>query len=54
MCMKATCGTCGKTTWFGCGKHISSVLDNISPEDWCTCEPKVSVDGKEYPPKGQV
>ncbi|KAI2472213.1 hypothetical protein F4781DRAFT_33665 [Annulohypoxylon bovei var. microspora] len=54
MCMKATCGTCGKTTWFGCGNHIPSVLDNISSQDWCTCEPKVSVDGKEYPPKGQV
>ncbi|KAI1776498.1 hypothetical protein F4818DRAFT_351168 [Hypoxylon cercidicola] len=51
MCMKATCKTCGKTTWFGCGSHIPSVLDQVSADDWCTCEPKVEVNGTKYPPK---
>ncbi|KAI0829979.1 hypothetical protein F5Y06DRAFT_282506 [Hypoxylon sp. FL0890] len=54
MCMKATCGTCGKATWFGCGNHISTVLDQIPSQDLCTCQPKVVVNGKEYPPKGQA
>ncbi|KAI0009110.1 peptidase [Xylariaceae sp. FL0662B] len=43
----------GKTTWFGCGNHIPAVLDNIPTEEWCTCEPKVEVNGKEYPPKNK-
>ncbi|KAI2622908.1 hypothetical protein GGS26DRAFT_593756 [Hypomontagnella submonticulosa] len=50
MCRKVTCGTCDKTTWVGCGQHIPSVMDNVAPEDWCICKPKVEVDGKEYPP----
>jgi hypothetical protein len=25
-------------------------LSGVPEEDWCTCEPKVTVDGKEYPP----
>ncbi|ORY62270.1 uncharacterized protein BCR38DRAFT_486543 [Pseudomassariella vexata] len=40
-----------KSTWFGCGKHIPSVLDQLPVENWCTCEPKFEVDGKKYPPK---
>ncbi|KAI1767661.1 hypothetical protein GGR53DRAFT_83082 [Hypoxylon sp. FL1150] len=51
MCMKATCKTCGKTTWFGCGSHIPSVLDHVSADEWCICEPKVEVNGTKYPPK---
>ncbi|EKD20676.1 hypothetical protein MBM_01358 [Drepanopeziza brunnea f. sp. 'multigermtubi' MB_m1] len=52
MCMKATCTTCQKATWWGCGSHIPSVMDAIPAAERCTCEPKVKVDGKEYPPKG--
>jgi hypothetical protein len=51
MCMKATCSSCGKTTWYGCGEHIGSVLDNVAADQWCTCEPKVEKNGKTYPPK---
>ncbi|KAI0136303.1 hypothetical protein BJ170DRAFT_6267 [Xylariales sp. AK1849] len=53
MCMKVTCNNCSKATWFGCGAHIPSVLDNISTDQWCTCEPKVEKDGKKYPPKAK-
>ncbi|KAI1642937.1 uncharacterized protein F4817DRAFT_351547 [Daldinia loculata] len=45
-----TCLSLDKTTWVGCGSHISSVLDNIPPQDWCVCEPKVEVNDKKYPP----
>lgn len=51
MCMKATCSSCNKTTWFGCGNHIPSVMDSIPTDSWCTCDPKVEVGEKKYPPK---
>ncbi|PWY86747.1 hypothetical protein BO70DRAFT_333163 [Aspergillus heteromorphus CBS 117.55] len=51
MCMKAICSTCKKTSWYGCGLHIPSVMDRIPDAERCTCEPKVERDGKEYPPK---
>jgi hypothetical protein len=40
-----------KATWWGCGNHISSVMDSIPEEERCTCGPKVEFQGKEYPPK---
>jgi positive regulator of sigma E activity len=49
--MKVTCGSCNKATWYGCGSHIPSVMDNIKEDEWCTCEPKVEVGSKKYPPK---
>ncbi|TVY27913.1 hypothetical protein LHYA1_G003012, partial [Lachnellula hyalina] len=51
MCRKATCATCQKSTWFGCGSHVPSVMDSISEDERCICEPKVEKDGKTYPPK---
>ncbi len=27
------------------------VMDDIPQSEWCTCNPKTEVDGKEYPPK---
>ncbi|WZH44677.1 hypothetical protein QYS62_005703 [Fusarium acuminatum] len=50
MCKKATCGTCNKTSWWGCGSHIQSVLDSIPEAERCSCEPKVEVGGVSYPP----
>lgn len=50
MCKKATCGTCSKASWWGCGAHIQTVLDSVPAEDRCVCEPKVDVGGKSYPP----
>jgi hypothetical protein len=41
----------GKTSWFGCGNHIPGVLDSVPADQLCTCEPKVEVEGKKYPPK---
>jgi hypothetical protein len=41
-----------KTTWFGCGEHIPSVLGSVPEEQLCSCSPKVEKEGKEYPPKG--
>jgi len=41
----------GKTSWWGCGSHIPSVMDSIPETDRCTCTPTTTVNGKEYPPK---
>ncbi|KAJ5090588.1 hypothetical protein N7532_009272 [Penicillium argentinense] len=53
MCMKAQCSTCNKTTWWGCGSHIPSVMDAIPADQWCSCEPQVEKEGKKYPPRLQ-
>ncbi|KAI6772284.1 hypothetical protein HG530_003242 [Fusarium avenaceum] len=39
-----------KTSWWGCGSHIQSVLDSIPEAERCSCEPKVEVGGVSYPP----
>jgi len=41
----------GKKSWWGCGKHIPTIMDVIPEQDRCTCEPKVEVNGNKYPPK---
>ncbi|KAF1963416.1 hypothetical protein CC80DRAFT_381394, partial [Byssothecium circinans] len=52
MCRRAVCESCEKTTWWGCGNHIPSVMDGVPHDQWCTCTPKVQKAGHEYPPKG--
>ena len=42
-----------KSSWWGCGDHVPSVMDPISEGDRCTCEPKVEKGGKMYPPKAE-
>ncbi|KXL44822.1 hypothetical protein M433DRAFT_58407 [Acidomyces richmondensis BFW] len=49
MCMKTSCGTCHKATWWGCGEHVPSIMDPIPESDRCTCDPKVEKGGKKYP-----
>ncbi len=35
MCYAIKCKVCGKTTWSGCGLHISSVKQNVPEDQWC-------------------
>ena len=35
MCRAATCRTCGKTTWAGCGQHVQSVRKTVPASQWC-------------------
>lgn len=35
MCRKVNCGNCKKPTWAGCGLHIESALQGVSPDDRC-------------------
>jgi hypothetical protein len=35
MCRRATCKTCGKTTWAGCGQHVNQVMATVPEGDRC-------------------
>lgn len=35
MCSPTKCRVCGKTTWTGCGQHISSVKATVPAGQWC-------------------
>jgi len=39
-----------KSSWWGCGSHVQSVMDPLPKDTWCTCEPKTEVGGTKYPP----
>ncbi|TQL57177.1 hypothetical protein FB461_2298 [Rarobacter faecitabidus] len=36
MCHPATCRTCGKTTWSGCGQHVDSVMRDVPKDQRCS------------------
>ena len=35
MCRAVTCKKCGKTTWAGCGQHVSQVLAGVPQAQRC-------------------
>jgi hypothetical protein len=35
MCSPATCPTCGKATWTGCGNHIEQALAGVPQNKRC-------------------
>ncbi len=37
MCYPATCPSCRKTTWAGCGQHADTVMRSVAASDRCTC-----------------
>ncbi|KAF7051988.1 hypothetical protein CFC21_060159 [Triticum aestivum] len=47
MCYQVKCGTCGKSTWAGCGRHVASVHRQIPEGQHCACRdwPGVSAAG---------
>ncbi|MGH6656685.1 MAG: hypothetical protein ACRDVE_15955 [Actinocrinis sp.] len=40
MCQRATCKTCGKATYRGCGMHIEQVLAGVPRTQRCSCPPR--------------
>ncbi|KAH8673997.1 hypothetical protein BX600DRAFT_456766 [Xylariales sp. PMI_506] len=54
MCYGATCPTCSRRSWRGCGSHIPAALSSYPEDDWCICEPRVVVDGVPYPPAAKL
>ncbi|GAA1967637.1 hypothetical protein [Catenulispora subtropica] len=37
MCRRATCKTCGKATYRGCGMHVEQVLAGVPGSERCDC-----------------
>jgi hypothetical protein len=35
MCQRATCRTCGKATYRGCGMHVEQVLAGVPKSERC-------------------
>ena len=45
MCRAVRCKTCRKTTWSGCGQHVSQVLAGVPRSDRCPGHPKPDTTG---------
>ncbi|KAK3149739.1 hypothetical protein QOZ80_3AG0221970 [Eleusine coracana subsp. coracana] len=56
MCFQVKCGTCGKSTWAGCGRHVASVHAQIPEGQHCACRdwPGVVVPAAEKKKAGQA
>jgi len=37
MCRPATCRSCGKATYAGCGQHVEQVLRGVPQNQRCSC-----------------
>lgn len=37
MCHQTTCKLCKKTTWSGCGQHVSQVMRGVPKAQRCAC-----------------
>jgi hypothetical protein len=35
MCRAVRCKTCQKTTWSGCGAHVTQVKARVPADQWC-------------------
>jgi hypothetical protein len=49
MCRAVTCKKCGKTTWAGCGQHVSQVMAGVPASQRCpghASEPAASTSGR--------
>ena len=40
MCSPATCPTCKKATYSGCGNHVEAVLGHVPADQRCACPPR--------------
>jgi hypothetical protein len=45
VCYPATCKTCGKTTWAGCGQHVADVKRSVPAAQWCPGHPDAPKSG---------
>lgn len=45
MCQRATCKSCGKATYRGCGMHVEQVLAGIPRSERCSCPPRDTGNG---------
>lgn len=45
MCRAVKCRQCGKTTWAGCGQHVSMVRASVPRDNWCSGHEGASTSG---------
>ena len=45
MCSPATCRTCGKASYTGCGQHVDQVLAGVPQHKRCDCAPSARSGG---------
>ena len=45
MCRAVTCKTCGKTTWAGCGQHVTQVMAGVPSSNRCAGHPRAERTG---------
>ncbi|KAL8471980.1 hypothetical protein ACS0TY_029280 [Phlomoides rotata] len=38
MCFRVDCKECGKYSWVGCGKHLTTIYANIEKGKHCMCK----------------
>ena len=43
MCKRATCPTCRKPTFVGCGAHVEQVLADVPKAERCRCREEVDL-----------
>ena len=50
MCSPATCRSCGKASYTGCGQHVEQVLRGVPDNQRCACDsaPSGSMFGKLF------
>ena len=48
MCRAVRCKTCGKTTWAGCGQHVSQVMADIPGAERCPGHPRSERTGRGF------
>jgi hypothetical protein len=41
MCRPATCRTCNKATYKGCGQHVEQILKDVPKNQRCSCAPGI-------------
>ena len=46
MCRPATCKTCGKAMWAGCGQHVDQVMAGVPRADRCPGHAATAATGK--------
>jgi hypothetical protein len=42
MCRQVKCRQCAKTTWAGCGQHVSQVMAGVPSSQRCSCSADAS------------
>ena len=56
MCQSVKCNTCSKTSWTGCGQHLTGIFKSIPEDKRCFCgySPEELEEEKKNPKNKQL